>query len=100
MMTASTLCLFLHTQLAATVEEDANLEALLIKLLCNLSGFKNNQHKLGETHKKHGLKPLHRDEYCCTKTTFSSTNVVLVLNTALEPHHHDTVDPQVHDLGK
>lgn len=35
-------------QLASTVEEDESLERLLIQLLCNLSGFKNNQQKLGE----------------------------------------------------
>ncbi|CAM9093459.1 unnamed protein product, partial [Hapterophycus canaliculatus] len=32
--------------LASTVEEDESLERLLIQLLCNLSGFKNNQQKL------------------------------------------------------
>lgn len=36
-------------QLASTVEEDEFLEMLLIQLLCNLSGFKNNQQKLGES---------------------------------------------------
>ncbi|CBN77747.1 conserved unknown protein [Ectocarpus siliculosus] len=34
--------------LAGTVEEDESLERLLIQLLCNLSGFKNNQLKLVE----------------------------------------------------
>lgn len=34
-------------QLASTVEDDESLEKLLIQLLCNLSGFKNNQQKLG-----------------------------------------------------
>lgn len=34
-------------QLASTVEDDESLERLLIQLLCNLSGFKNNQQKLG-----------------------------------------------------
>lgn len=38
----------LPTQLTGTVEEDESLERLLIQLLCNLSGFKNNQLKLGE----------------------------------------------------
>ncbi|CAM9901915.1 unnamed protein product, partial [Ectocarpus sp. 12 AP-2014] len=35
-------------QLAGTVEEDESLERLLIQLVCNLSGFKNNQLKLVE----------------------------------------------------
>ncbi|CAM9379489.1 unnamed protein product [Scytosiphon promiscuus] len=35
-------------ELASTVEEDESLERLLIQLLCNLSGFKNNQQKLVE----------------------------------------------------